>query len=58
MKIITQSQQKKCSGSKMINFLSNSFDLSAQQIALLYKQRWPIILFFKCIKQHLKIKTF
>ena len=39
-------------------FLTNDFDLSAQQIALLYKQRWQIELFFKWIKQHLKVKTF
>jgi IS4 transposase len=38
--------------------LTNNFDLSAQQIASLYKQRWQIELFFKWIKQHLKIKTF
>ena len=43
---------------KMLIFLTNNFDLSAQQIALLYKQRWQIELFFKWIKQHLKIKTF
>lgn len=33
-------------------------DLSAEQIAFLYKQRWQIELFFKWIKQHLKIKAF
>jgi IS4 transposase len=38
--------------------LTNNFDLSAQHIALLYKQRWQIKLFFKWIKQHLKVKTF
>ena len=43
---------------KMLIFLTNNFDLSAQQIALLYKQRWQIELFFKWIKQHLKVKTF
>ena len=43
---------------KMLIFLTNNFDLSARQIALLYKQRWQIELFFKWIKQHLKIKTF
>lgn len=32
--------------------------LAAQQIALLYKNRWQIELFFKWIKQHLKIKSF
>jgi hypothetical protein len=43
---------------KTLIFLTNNFDLSAGQIALLYKQRWQIELFFKWIKQHLKIKTF
>jgi transposase len=43
---------------KRLIFLTNNFDLSAQQIALLYKQRWQIELFFKWIKQHLKVKTF
>jgi transposase len=43
---------------KMLVFLTNNFELSAQQIALLYKQRWQIELFFKWIKQHLKVKTF
>lgn len=39
-------------------FLTNNFELPALQIALLYKQRWQIELFFKWIKQHLKIKSF
>lgn len=39
-------------------FLSNNMELRADQIALLYKNRWQIELFFKWIKQHLKIKTF
>ncbi|EKT3967109.1 transposase, partial [Flavobacterium psychrophilum] len=39
-------------------FLTNNFELSAQDIALLYKQRWQVELFFKWIKQHLKVKTF
>jgi len=39
-------------------FLSNNFELSAQEIAYLYKNRWQIELFFKWIKQHLKIKAF
>jgi Domain of unknown function (DUF4372)/Transposase DDE domain len=39
-------------------FLTNNFELSAIEIALLYKYRWRIELFFKWIKQHLKIKKF
>jgi transposase len=38
-------------------FLTNNFDLAALTIAQLYKQRWQIELFFKWIKQQLKIKT-
>ena len=43
---------------KTLVFLTNNFELSAQDIALLYKQRWQVELFFKWIKQHLKVKTF
>jgi hypothetical protein len=39
-------------------FLTNNFEISALEVALLYKHRWKIELFFKWIKQHLKIKTF
>lgn len=39
-------------------FLTNNFQISAMEVALLYKHRWKIELFFKWIKQHLKIKTF
>ena len=39
-------------------FITNDFERSAQQIADLYKQRWQIELFFKWIKQNLKIKRF
>ncbi len=39
-------------------FLTNNFSLSALTIAELYKARWEIELFFKWIKQNLKIKTF
>lgn len=39
-------------------FMTDEFRLSACNIALIYKHRWQIELFFKWIKQHLKIKTF
>ena len=39
-------------------FLTNAFDLTALQGALLYKNRWQVELFFKWLKQHLKIKKF
>jgi hypothetical protein len=39
-------------------FMTNNFELEAVEIARLYKYRWKVELFFKWIKQHLKIKTF
>lgn len=39
-------------------FLTNIFHLSARTIADIYRQRWQIELFFKWIKQNLKIKSF
>ena len=39
-------------------FISNNFELPALTIAKLYKLRWQVELFFKWIKQHLRIKTF
>ncbi len=44
--------------SKTYIFLTNNFELDALIITLLYKNRWQIELFFKWIKQHLKIKKF
>ena len=41
-----------------LTFLTNHFTLEAIKIAQLYKCRWKIELFFKWIKQHLRIKTF
>jgi len=43
---------------KVLVFLTNNFHLKATDIAQLYKHRWKIELFFKWIKQHLKIKSF
>jgi len=39
-------------------FITNNMELKASQIATLYKHRWKIELFFKWIKQHLKIQSF
>jgi hypothetical protein len=44
-------------GKKLV-FLTNNFSVPALTIALLYKSRWQIELFFKWIKQHLRIKAF
>jgi hypothetical protein len=43
---------------KRLVFLTNDFSLPATTIAALYKSRWRIELFFKWIKQHLRIKVF
>jgi len=43
---------------KVLVFLTNNFDLPALVIALLYKLRWRVELFFKWIKQNLRIKHF
>ena len=39
-------------------FITNNFDISAKQVADIYKQRWQVELFFKWVKQHLRIKSF
>src|SRR5664279_529714 len=44
--------------SKRLKFLTNNFTLPAQTIADLYRQRWQVELYFKWIKQHLRIKAF
>ncbi len=43
---------------KMLVFLTNNFSLPALTITELYRYRWQVELFFKWIKQHLRIKTF
>ncbi len=43
---------------KVLVFLTNNFDLPAEVIAQLYKLRWRVELFFKWIKQNLRIKHF
>lgn len=39
-------------------YLTNNMAITSEQVALLYKNRWQVELFFKWIKQHLKIKSF
>ena len=43
---------------KTFQFLTNHFQLAASTIAAIYKDRWQVELFFKAIKQNLKIKSF
>ena len=43
---------------KRFKFLTNNFTLPALTIALIYKSRWQVELFFKWIKQHLRLKVF
>ena len=43
---------------EIYSYITNNFELKAEDIALIYKERWQIELFFKWIKQNLKIKTF
>jgi hypothetical protein len=43
---------------KILVFLTNNFSLPAMTVAQLYKARWRVELFFKWIKQHLRIKAF
>jgi transposase len=43
---------------KLLVFLTNAFDLPALTVAQLYRCRWQVELFFKWIKQHLRIKAF
>ena len=43
---------------RILNFLTNQFSLPALTIANLYRKRWQVELFFKWIKQHLRIKAF
>ena len=43
---------------RIYHFLTNAFHLPAKLVAELYKERWQIEIFFKWIKQNLKVKTF
>ena len=43
---------------KILTFVTNHFDLSAKTIGQIYRDRWEIEIFFKILKQNLKVKTF
>ncbi len=43
---------------RLYQFLTNNFRLSSETIAAIYKDRWQVELFFKAVKQNLKIKAF
>lgn len=45
-------------GNRTFVFYTNNFEVTAEQVALLYKYRWRVELFFKWLKQHLRIKEF
>ena len=55
LRIVTYYVEKK---GKTMQFLTNNFKLPAEKVALLYKYRWNIEVFFKWIKQHLRINSF
>ena len=54
----SSARQRSQHTSAALVFLTNNFKLSANTIAAIYKNRWQIELFFKALKQNLKIKTF
>lgn len=45
-------------GNRTFVFYTNNFEMTAEEVALLYKFRWRCELFFKWLKQHLRIKEF
>ena len=55
IRLVTYYDQKE---NKILSFITNNFHLVAATIAAIYKARWEIELFFKWIKQNLRIKTF
>ena len=55
LRMVTFIDKETC---QIYEFLTDMFHLSAVNIAAIYKARWDIELFFKWLKQHLKIKTF
>ena len=45
-------------GNRTFVFFTNNFDITAEEVAFLYKYRWRCELFFKWLKQHLRVKEF
>lgn len=45
-------------GNRTFVFYTNNYEVTAEQVALLYKYRWRVELFFKWLKQHLRVKEF
>ncbi|MFC7062415.1 transposase [Halobacillus seohaensis] len=43
---------------KTLSLITNRFDISPKEVSEIYRSRWAIELFFKRLKQHVKIKTF
>ena len=58
VRIIFGASDSKTESGKTLVFLTNNTTLPALTIAALYKGRWQVELFFKWIKQHLRIKRF
>lgn len=55
LRLVTYYDEKE---NKILEFITNNFHLAAATIAAIYKARWEIEIFFRWIKQNLKIKTF
>ena len=55
---VTRSNLAKANQNRNPAFITNTMDINTLEVALLYKNRWSAELFFKWVKQHLKIKKF
>jgi len=57
-KVIRKVKYYDIESKKTYEFITNDLERDAEEIAKIYKERWEVELFFKWIKQHLKIKSF
>ena len=57
-KLLRKIKYKAPDTGKVYEFLTNDMERQAQEIADIYKERWEVELFFKWVKQHLRIKSF